>query len=95
MGHPQIVRKVKKQPQVLRLPFVRRGGLRVTQNDIRFSASLKMTSFEGHEDIYGSLKAFTAMALGLRPVGSKVKSDREAVRTTATSADRESTTKSR
>jgi hypothetical protein len=41
------------------------------------------------------LKAFTAMALGARPVGMMVKREREAVRTTAMSEERASTTKSR
>ena len=42
---------------------------------------------------YGSLKAFTAIALGLRPAGSMVNSACDAVRTTATSPERASTTK--
>ena len=49
----------------------------------------------GSDKYHGSLNAFTAIAFGLRPAGSIVNSEREAVRTTATSPDRASTTKSR
>ena len=45
--------------------------------------------------VHGSLNALIAIALGARPVGSSVKSELDPVRTTATSAERASTAKSR
>ena len=48
-----------------------------------------------HHEAYGSLNALIAIAFGPRPAGSIVNSDCDLVRTTATSADRASTTNSK